>query len=722
MSERNKEMPIKARRLLLWVLSITALFLLNTVVALVCQAQSYHAEFLTQEEREWLDAHPVITLGPDPFFPPIEFLDEDGTYRGIAADYITLIEENLGIKFKIVRLEKWDEVVRQAQNRHIDVWGAATNSPQRSKYMLFTSPHIELPGVIISRQGGQEKLTMEQLKNMRVAVVSSYIWQDFIENDYPDMELKLVPDIQTGLKEVSFGTVDVFINDLATTSYYIEKEGITNLCVVGETGYFTRLAFASRSDWPELNSILEKGLAQISQAEVKSILAKWVHLKGETFFDKKEFWISLFAGLGLIILIIISIIVWNRSLKKKVELRTEDLKKELIERKKLEEELKKSRDELELRVKERTVEVSKLSRAIEQSSSAVIITDVNGNIEYVNPGFTQITGYTPEEAIGKNPSILKSDAQKPEFYEEMWRTLLSGNEWQGEFFNKRKNEELYWELASISPIKNEEGVTTNYIAVKEDITERKQAESRLKVAMEEAHRANKAKSVFLSSMSHELRTPMNAVLGFAQLLYSDDDEPLSETQKEDVAHILKSGNHLLELINEVLDLSGIESGKVQISLEEIEIDTIINEVITTVGPIAQENKITINYRIKCDEQYIMADRMRLNQVLINLLSNAIKYNKADGSVTISCESSNADMIRINIEDTGPGIAEENHDTLFEPFNRLGAETLNIEGTGVGLTITKKLVEMMDGRIGVGSVVGKGTRFQVDFKKINSLNY
>jgi PAS domain S-box-containing protein len=263
---------------------------------------------------------------------------------------------------------------------------------------------------------------------------------------------------------------------LATTSYYIEKEGITNLRVAGETGYFTRLAFASRSDWPELNSILEKGLAQISQAEAKSILEKWIYLEQDSFFDKKEFWISLFVGFGLIVVIIVGVVVWNRSLKKQVEQRTKDLKKELAERRKLEGELRKSRDELEIRVKERTIEINKLSRAVEQSPSVAVITDTKGNIEYVNPKFTQLTGYTLEEAIRQNPRILQSGNTTDKEYKRLWETITSGGEWRGEFRNKKKNGELYWESASISPVRNTEGAITHFVAVKENITERKQAE------------------------------------------------------------------------------------------------------------------------------------------------------------------------------------------------------------------------------------------------------
>ena len=190
------------------------------------------------------------------------------------------------------------------------------------------------------------------------------------------------------------------------------------------------------------------------------------------------------------------------------------------------------------------------------------------------------------------------------------------------------------------------------------IAERQKASSMIKSAMKEAQRANEAKSTFLSSMSHELRTPMNSILGFAQLLESGPNNPPSESQRENIRPIIKSGNHLLVLINDILDLSRIESGSLQLSPEDINAGPVISESIATVEPIAQQHNISINNQKKDKDLYVKADFIRLKQVIINLLSNAIKYNNVDGPVTVSCEFPDADTVRINIEDTGPGIAEE----------------------------------------------------------------
>ena len=391
---------------------------------------------------------------------------------------------------------------------------------------------------------------------------------------------------------------------------------------------------------------------------------------------------------------------------------------DITEHKQVEAELKELNETLENRVTERTSEVAKLYHAIEHSSATIVITDVEGNIEYVNPGFTQTTGYSPEEAIGKNTRILKSGKRKPEFYRELWSTITSGREWKGEFHNIKKNGELYWEFSSISPVKDRNGVITNFVAVKENITERKKSESRLKDASEKAQRATEAKSAFLSSMSHELRTPLNSILGFAQLLMTNQKEPLAESQKERVQHILNAGGHLLDLISEVLDLSSIESGKLPISPDTVNVGSVINEAVTAVVPMAQQFNIKVNNKTNHCDHYIVADRTRLKQVLDNLLTNAIKYNHPGGSVTISCEAPNTHTLRINVDDTGLGFAAKDIEALFEPFNRLGRESLNIEGTGVGLTITKTLVEYMGGSIGIESKEGKGSKFFVTFNKAN----
>ncbi len=251
--------------------------------------------------------------------------------------------------------------------------------------------------------------------------------------------------------------------------------------------------------------------------------------------------------------------------------------------------------------------------------------------------------------------------------------------------------------------------------LRQEIDVRRKTEEDLISAKEEAEKANNAKSEFLSRMSHELRTPMNAILGFGQLLKMDTKEDNPESRKNFVDQILKAGNHLLELINEVLDLSRIESGTMTLSIEGIAVNDLIEEVLVLINPLAETRNIDVSNRIPESENLVIqADRTRVKQILLNLLSNAVKYNKEYGSVSLGGFKTDEDTIRLQVTDTGKGIPLEKQMELFEPFQRLGEENSGIEGTGIGLTITKRLVELMGGSIHLESEEGKGSTFFIEF--------
>lgn len=383
-------------------------------------------------------------------------------------------------------------------------------------------------------------------------------------------------------------------------------------------------------------------------------------------------------------------------------------------------------------------EISKLNLAIDQSPVGIIITDLNGILEYVNPAFEKNTGYSKEEVLGQSTRMLKSGITPNEIYHELWSTIKSGKMWQGELVNKRKDGELYWENMTISPIYDEKGVVINYLGIKQDISERKKAEEEilglnlslerkvkartldlensnlaLEKAREEAEQANHAKSDFLSRMSHELRTPMNSILGFAQLMEMGQ---LDAGQQKSISHILKSGKHLLDLINEVLDISRIEAGRVSISVEPVEITNVITDVIETLHPLASTKNVNlvINNQIP-GLVYVRADKQRFKQILLNLLNNAIKYNNKDGSVWVEIEQihGNENRIRISVKDNGIGIDPNDLDKVFSPFERVGAEQTNVEGTGLGLAVVKQLIGLMGGNQGVESKIGKGSNFWIE---------
>jgi len=260
-------------------------------------------------------------------------------------------------------------------------------------------------------------------------------------------------------------------------------------------------------------------------------------------------------------------------------------------------------------------------------------------------------------------------------------------------------------------------LTTVNEQLEQEISERRHAEEAVLLAKEEADRANLAKSEFLSRMSHELRTPMNAILGFAQLLEMDT---LAPVHREGVEHILKGGQYLLELINEVLDISRIEAGRMALSLEPVSMSQILEETLSLVAPLAREKGICLQQRLPSGpDSHILADHQRLTQVLLNLLSNAVKYNREGGTVTVACEERPGTRMRIQVIDTGHGIAPDKIGRLFTAFERLGAEATDTEGTGLGLALAKRLTELMSGTLGVESVVGQGSIFWVELPFVPS---
>ena len=276
-----------------------------------------------------------------------------------------------------------------------------------------------------------------------------------------------------------------------------------------------------------------------------------------------------------------------------------------------------------------------------------------------------------------------------------------------------------WLRTSKIPLRNSEGEVIGVLGMYEDITNAKKAEHELKNAKNAAEAANQAKSSFLSSMSHELRTPLNAILGFAQLLEYDPGHPLADAQKESVEHIKSGGKHLLELINDILDLAKIESGNVELEIDVVDPKDLYHEVLPLATALADRRSITVHApAMDKPQNRISIDFTRAKQVLLNLLSNAVKYNNEAGDVTLDSEVVDG-QLRISVTDTGPGIPEDKMDDLFKPFSRLGAEETSIEGTGIGLTITKELVGHMGGEIGVESVVGVGTTFWIELPLITN---
>jgi len=474
-------------------------------------------------------------------------------------------------------------------------------------------------------------------------------------------------------------------------------------------------------------------------------------------------------------------------------------------------------------------EIRKLSRAVEQNPASVIITDPSGDIEYVNNKFCEVSGYSSDEVIGQNPRILNSGKQDKKFYENLWNTILSGKEWKGEFLNKKKNGDLFWESVLISPLVNEKGDINNFIASKEDITERKKSEESLNLfrslvnqindpieiidpytakfincndkafqelgytrddflslkvmdvdptitednfpelikiirdsgslilesihrrkdgfefpvevnlkvvkldhdylivvsrditerkrnekvlinAKEKAEEMNRLKSNFLANMSHELRTPLIGILGFSELLQSDIK---NEEQLEMIQTIHTGGKRLLRTLNQVLNLSSVESEKYELQLAKCNILGQIKSAQELFKAVAEEKKLHIELKLPDEAIFINGNNELLDSILDNLINNAINYTER-GKITISAAQLNNKAV-IDITDTGIGISETDQQIIFQEFRQASEGfTRKFQGTGLGLTIAKKYTEMMDGTIQLKSIPGEGSTFTLTF--------
>ena len=373
----------------------------------------------------------------------------------------------------------------------------------------------------------------------------------------------------------------------------------------------------------------------------------------------------------------------------------------------------------------------RLSTAVEQSPASIVITDLSGSIVFVNEAFAQASGYTQAEVIGQNPRILHSGQTDSETYRELWSTLSGGQVWRGEFINQRKDGSHYLELASISPVRDPNGEITHYVAVKEDITERRQNEAELlqhrehleklvelrtnelAVAKEKADAANRAKSEFLANMSHEIRTPMNAIIGLNYLL---KQTPLQADQIDKLNKSSAAAEHLLQIINDILDLSKIEAGKLVLENALFSPADVLQSIGVLIRDQAARKGLSLEIKHDTLPKHAYGDVTRLRQVLLNFAGNAIKFTE-HGLISLAGEQLSSDgkevVCRFMVTDTGIGIRPADTARLFRAFEQLdGSTTRRFGGTGLGLAIARQLAELMGGEVGVDSTPGVGSRFWI----------
>lgn len=360
-------------------------------------------------------------------------------------------------------------------------------------------------------------------------------------------------------------------------------------------------------------------------------------------------------------------------------------------------------------IKAARLELLKLTQAVVQSPVSVIITDTDGIIEYVNPRFTEISGYSSEEIIGQHTRVFNSGHQSDDLYKELWNTILSGKMWQGELLNKKKNGDLYWEKVTISPIKDNQGQIIRFVAIKEDISEQKRLMEDLIIAKDKAEESNRLKTAFMNNISHEVRTPLNGILGFGSFML---EEGLTPDEKLENYRILKlSSDRLQQTIDDIVVISEVKAGTLSINRNEVMVALVLSNLLDKTKLACSTKNILIDLIIQPHDEdlTLYTDEELFTKIMRHLLDNAAKFT-SEGYISFGYDVAE-DEVRFFVKDTGIGIHASNLERIFEPYTQEdSSSTRPYEGSGLGLAVAKGMVELLGGSIRVESVKGKGSSF------------
>ncbi len=703
---------------------------------------------LTPAERTWLQQHPVIRLAPDPEFKPIEFFDRHGDYQGVAADNIRMLEAKLGVKFTIVKAKNWDEVLTKFKNNEIDLLGAIVSTPNRLEFMRVSVPLSHVPGTIIVRNSVDHGMTFEDLKGkgMRVAVVSNYTAHDIIKSRYPDIQLDVVPDTASGLAKVSFGMVDAYVENLATATYYMQEMGISNIHDAGVTPFSYDWGIGIRKDWPEMELILNKGIASITQKERQMVLSRWLPI-APVWHPGKVFIGTTVAAIA--ILIFSSILIWNRTLVRKVSEQTTQLMDEIEVRKRAEGEVRSLNEGLEYRVNERTAALEReiaerrnAQKLLQKSESHLrIVADYSSNWEYwrlpdnrfiyMSPSVTSLTGYSIMEFDSDTElihTLIHPDDRK--LYRHHTHVIDSHGQIQPiEIRIICKNGELRWISHVCQQIHTPDGLPWGWRASNQDITERKQMEHELfeqtkaleeEVAEREAAQAKlqelnqslqerinlavadlrgkdqaliqqgrlASMGEMINNIAHQWRQPLNNIgLIIQNLLYSFNSGTITNDEmKQEIGTAMDVIMHMSRTIDDFRNFFRKDKEK-----SRFFVGTTVHRALELISATLTSHTITVEF--EDDENVaIFGYQNEYAQVLLNILSNAretcIERRIDSPRIFIRLTPENGRSI-LCIRDNCGGIADDIMPKIFDPYFTTRAPD---KGSGIGLYMSKVIIE------------------------------
>lgn len=724
---------------------------------------------LTPAERSWLQRHPVIRLAPDPEFKPIEFFDRLGQYRGVAADNIKVLEGKLGVKFSIVRSKNWDEVLKKFRNNEIDLLGAIVATPNRRELMRISKPLFQVPGAIIVRNSVEHGLTVDNLRDrgMRVAVVSSYTAHDIFKSRYPDIHLEVVPDATTGLAKVSFGLVDAYVENLATATHYMQEMGITNIHNAGTTPFVYDWGIGVRKDWPELETILNKGIAAITQEEKQAVLNRWIPVSPGWRPDR------MFIGSAtvvVVVLLFVAIVVWNWALTHKVSEQTAQLRSEIEERKRAEDEVRSLNEELEDRVEARTaeleLEIDERQKAqesrLESESHLKVVADYASNWEYwrlpdnsflyISPSVQELTGYSVEEFNGDRELLYRviHHEDREMFRHHIHELGPSGQILPIELRIWHKKGDLRWISHVCQQVFAPNGQPWGWRASNQDITDRKQIEQELfqrtdeleeevakrEVAQNELEQLNRsleerihqsvtdlrqkdqaliqqgrlaAMGEMINNIAHQWRQPLNNIgLIIQNLQFSFSDNSISDDELK--LEIGKAMDIIMQMSRTIDDFRNFFREDKRKS--GFNVSNAVHYSLEFISATLTSHNISVE--LEADERVTAFGYYNeYAQVLLNILSNTreacVERKIAAPKTHIRVTSENGRSV-VCIRDNCGGIADDIMPKIFDPYFTTRTPD---KGTGIGLYMSKVIIEQhMGGHLSASNREG-GVEFRIE---------